>query len=185
MTCQESPKSVLVPAACHCLCPVPSESCCSGPHLVSPGLVAQLEIPVLWPEAMTLMGQVVLTAGSLSRATWSMLMSRRPVQRARPSLVWVEWRGVSGPFSDPGGQYSHAISVVCGVVECPWAYLGSRAIESARWARALPRASWSRVRVPLLRRVTRRGGLQCEWDPLRCQAVLVAASSRGATGSGV
>jgi hypothetical protein len=56
------------------------------------------------------LGQVVLTAGLLSRATWSMLMSRRPVQRARPSLVWVERRGVPGPFSDPGGQYSQAVS---------------------------------------------------------------------------
>jgi hypothetical protein len=52
---------------------------------------------------------------------------------------------VSGPFSDPGGQYSHAVSAVCGVVECPWAYLGSRAIGSARWDGVLPRASGSRV----------------------------------------
>ncbi len=115
---------------------------------------------------MTLLGQVVLTAGSLSRETWSMLMSRRPVQRIRPSLVWVEWRGVSGPFSDPGGQYSHAVSSVCGVVECPWAYLGSRATGSTRRARALPRASGSRVRSPSLRRVTRRGGLRVGSAPL-------------------
>jgi hypothetical protein len=43
LTCQESPKSELVPAACHCLSPVPSESCCSGPHLVLPGWICSAQ----------------------------------------------------------------------------------------------------------------------------------------------
>jgi hypothetical protein len=165
LTCQESPKSVLVPAACHCLCPAPSESCCSGPHLVLPGWVAQLEISVRSCErawAVALVGQVVLAAGSLSRATWSMLMSRRPVQRARPSLVWVEcpgrsrirvastrtlsprgaeWWSVPGPTSEAGRSGPPG-----GMASCP--------------------GRVGRGSHPPFRRVTRCGGLRVVSAPL-------------------
>jgi hypothetical protein len=151
LTCQESPSLIL--------CQLPATACVL--HLLSraardlgspiwscPARLLNLKFlsaPVSGLGAVASRRQVVLAAGSTFRATWSMLMSRRPVRRARPSVEWVEWRGVSGPFSDPGGQYSHAVSAGCGVVECPWAYLGSRAVGSARWDGVLPRVSGSRV----------------------------------------